>query len=128
MKQLRVAAEKGNAGAQFNLGIMYDRELGDDGHFSRENRAEAIKWLSMSARQGLPRAQSKLAEVYASEPAERGDQVKACAWYLVAMTGVSGIHLNRAEAEYDRVASRLRPGQIMTAKRNARAFIEALPS
>jgi TPR repeat protein len=38
---------------------------------SKDDRAEAIKWLLVAAERGLPRAQSKLAELYARPPFSR---------------------------------------------------------
>ena len=68
-KHLLQAAEHGDAEAQFNLGIMYENGL-DDSHFAVEgNRPEAVRWLLAAAEQGLPRAQIKIAEMYAGEPA-----------------------------------------------------------
>ena len=40
-------AEEGNAFAQFNLGIMYDYDIGD--------YKKAVKWYGLSAAQGLMR-------------------------------------------------------------------------
>ena len=68
MKHLRHAAESGEAAAQFNLGILSDSRVDDNGYATEGNRAEAIKWLLAAAEQGLPRAQSRLAEFYANGP------------------------------------------------------------
>jgi TPR repeat protein len=91
-----------------------------------QNRREAIEWLCKAALQGLPRAQAKLAEIYASPPLDRGDEVRACTWFLVATSSVSGIHLHRAKTEFERLAAGLRPGQLREAKRGARAILAHL--
>jgi TPR repeat protein len=65
INHMRLAAEGGEAIAQFNLGIVYNNGLDDNGHDADRNRREAIKWLRKAAQQGLARAQSKLAEIYA---------------------------------------------------------------
>src|SRR6516164_5512720 len=66
IRHLLIAAKSGDAAAQFNLGVLYDSRLDDNGYAIEGNRAEAMKWLLAAAEQGLPRAQSKLAEMYAS--------------------------------------------------------------
>src|ERR1700741_3944007 len=71
MRHLRLAAGSGGAAAQFNLGVLFDRRLGDNGYAIEGNRAESLKWLLAAAEQGLPRAQSRLAEVYAGGPKPR---------------------------------------------------------
>jgi len=86
IKQLLVAAESGDAAAQFNLGVLYDSRLDDNGYAIEGNRAEAMKWLLAAAEQGLPRAQSKLAEMYASGRATPEDLIYACAWFPPVMT------------------------------------------
>jgi len=65
MRRLRLAAESGDAAAQFNLGVLSDGRLDDNGYAIEGNRAESLKWLLAAAEQGLPRAQSRLAELYA---------------------------------------------------------------
>lgn len=45
---------------------------------SEGSRSEAIRWLLAAAEQGLPRAQVKLAELYAGEPDVPGNSIKAC--------------------------------------------------
>jgi len=61
IKHLILAAESGDAAAQFNLGVLCDSRLDDNGYTIEGDRAEAIKWLLAAAEQGLARAQSKLA-------------------------------------------------------------------
>ena len=119
IKHLILAAESGDAAAQFNLGILCDSRLDDNGYMIEGNRAEAIKWLLAAAKQGLARAQSKLAEMYAEGPNAPGDYINACAWFLLATTNLRGIHRHRARSGYDRVSSHLTPAQLATARRLA---------
>jgi len=63
IKHLILAAESGDAAAQFNLGVLCDSRLDDNGYTIEGNRAEAMKWLLAAAEQGLARAQSKLREI-----------------------------------------------------------------
>jgi TPR repeat protein len=92
------------------------------------NRVDAIGWLQRAAHQGLPRAQLKLAEVYADPPQSRGDAVRACTWFRVAMGSTFGVHRHQAKAGYDRVAAALSPGQLRQAEREARAVQRSLLS
>jgi len=125
MRHLRLAAESGKAAAQFNLGVLYDSRLDDNGYAIEGNRVEAIKWLLAAAEQGLPRAQSKLAELYANSPNSPGNYVNACAWYLLATTSCRGIHREQARFGYERMASHLTPAQLVRAKHLARLWRRA---
>jgi TPR repeat protein len=120
MKNLLLAAEHGDAGAQFNLGVLYDNRLDDNDRPTASNHAAAMKWLRHAADQGLPRAQIKLAEMYADRRKAPADYVRACTWYLLATENLSGIHRQRAQTGYARISSRMTPVQIAKAKRLAR--------
>jgi TPR repeat protein len=116
-KELLAAAEQGDADAQFNLGVMLENGVDDNGHAieggkAEAMRAEAAKWLLSAAEQGLPRAQLQLAEAYARGGEAPEDYVKACGWFLVAMTRLSGVHRHRARSGYELVCSRLTPAEI----------------
>ena len=76
-KQLLRAAEAGNASSQYNLGILYDNGLDDNGYAVVGNRHQAVKWLLAAAEQGLPRAQVKLAEIYADASDISGSRAAA---------------------------------------------------
>jgi len=52
-------AEKGNAAAQFNIGMLYHGGLGVD-----LNEAKAIEWYKKSAKNGYPKAQEYLSAGY----------------------------------------------------------------
>ena len=47
------AAERGDAQAQFNLGVMYDKGRGVS-----QDDAEAFKWYRQAAERGLPKPNS----------------------------------------------------------------------
>lgn len=119
MRHLRIAAESGEAAAQFNLGILYDSRLDDNGYVIESDRAEAIKWLLAAAEQGLPRAQSRLAELYAAGSNASGNYVNACAWFLLATASSRGIHRHQARSAYERIAASLTPAQLTESKRLA---------
>jgi TPR repeat protein len=119
LRQGRIAAESGEAAAQFNLGVLYDSRIDDNGYAIEGDRAEAIKWLLAAAERGLPRAQSRLAELYADGPNASGNYVNARAWFLLAAASSRGIHRHQARSAYERVATRLTPAQLTKARRLA---------
>ena len=110
-KHLLQAAERGDAEAQFNLGIMYENGLNDSRYAVEGDRPEAVRWLLAAAEQGLPRAQIKLAEIYAAEPEMSENVVKACEWYLLATKSLRGAHLQKAQSAYQRASFRLTSSQ-----------------
>src|SRR5436305_15326934 len=114
-KDLLQAAKGGDADAQCNLGILYDNGVDDNGRAVEGNRPKAVKWLLAAAEQGLPRAQVKLAEVYADGPDLSGSHASACGWFLLAARGLHGIQLHQARSGYERLASRLSPAEITKA-------------
>ena len=59
MKWYRMAAEQGDKGGQFNLGLMYDRSQGVPHDFK-----EAVKWHRLAAEQGDGDAQLFLGFAY----------------------------------------------------------------
>ena len=119
MRHLRIAAESGEAAAQFNLGVLHDSRLDDNGYAIEGDRTEAIKWMLAAAEQGLPRAQSRLAELYATGPNASRNYVNACVWFLLAATSSRGIHRHQARSGYERIAARLTPAQLIKAQRLA---------
>lgn len=119
MRRLTLAARKGDADAQFNLGVFCDNHTDDNGYPVADNRAEAIKWLSAAAQQGLARAQIKLAEMYMERPDSDGSHADACFWFLLAKGNLSNAHREQARSGYERVAAGLSPAQIDAATRRA---------
>ena len=116
MRQLRIAAQSGEAAAQFNLGVLHDSRFDDNGYVIEGDRTEAIKWLLAAAEQGLPRAQSRLAELYTDSPNTSENDIDACAWFLLATTSARGIHRHYARSGYERIATRLTPAQLTKAE------------
>lgn len=120
MKFLAVSAERGDAGAQFNLGVMFDSRLDDNNHATVGNRNEAIAWLRRAALQGLGRAQARLAQLYADRPLTPDDLVRSRAWYLRAVATSTGAHRSEAQTGLDRVTRHLDALQIARSDRLAR--------
>jgi TPR repeat protein len=118
LHHLRAAAEGGAASAQFNLGIIYDNALDDNGHEVERDRKEAVKWLLKAARQGLARAQAKLADIYS----QQSDLKQAYAWFLVAAENSGGANAQRIHDMIDRLAPKLTEQQIDRATKLARKW------
>jgi len=127
-KHLLQAAKRGDAEAQFNLGIIYENALDDSRYAIEGERPEALRWLLAAAEQGLLRAQIKLAELYAAEPEIPENSVKACGWYLLATTGLRGARLREAQSAYQRASSRLTPSQIAEVRRFAQGWKPKAPT
>ena len=74
-EQCRKPAERGNAGAQFELGLMYGRERDDK---------EAMKWFRLAADQGNAKAQVRLGDIYFHGLGVEQNDAQAVNWYLMA--------------------------------------------
>ena len=74
--RLRGDAEKGNADAQYDLGVMHDR-----GEGVRKDAVEAIRWYQKAAQQGHASAQFILGSRYASGEGIDRDPSQAVHWY-----------------------------------------------
>ena len=72
----RPLADQGNAGAQFNLGLMYDNGKG-----VTQNHAEAVKWYRLAAVQGNARAQSNLGVMFERGQGVTQNHAEAVKWY-----------------------------------------------
>src|SRR5205085_11025889 len=94
-KRLLQAAEAGDAGSQYNLGVLYDNGLDDNGYAVAGNRPQAVRWLLAAAKRGLPRAQVKLAEIYADAPDISGSHALAGGSFLLAARGSHAVHRHR---------------------------------
>lgn len=82
-------AEAGDAGAQFNLGLMYD-----NGEGVPKDAAKAVEWYQKAAAQGDASAQNNLGWMYDNGEGVSKDAVKAVAWYQKAAAQ------DHAEAQY----------------------------
>lgn len=126
--RLLQAAHRGDAEAQFNLGIMYENGLDDSRYVAEGNRTEAMRWLLAAAEQGLPRAQIRLAEIHAGELETPGNSVRACQWYLLATTHLRGAYLQKAQIAYQRISVHLTPADNAEVRRFAQAWKPTPPA
>jgi TPR repeat protein len=89
-KQIRLAAEQGDAGAQYILGVIYATGRGKP-----EDDREAVKWFRLAAEQGFAEAQYKLGFMYAQGRGVPADDREAAKWFrLAANQGHAGAQYN----------------------------------
>jgi TPR repeat protein len=72
-------AEHGDAGAQFNLGVMYEKGRGVS-----QDDAQAVAWYSKAAEQGIALAQFNLGTMYEQGRGVSQDDAQAVVWYRKA--------------------------------------------
>jgi tetratricopeptide (TPR) repeat protein len=90
MKHYRKAADQGHAGAQVNVGYLYDRGLG-----VQQDYAEAMKWYRLSADQGNATAQNNVGVLYHNGWGVPQDHGEALRWYR------KGTDQNYADSQYN---------------------------
>jgi TPR repeat protein len=79
LKEWKPLAELGNADAQYNLGIMYDKGRG-----VLQNYKIAVKWYTLAAKQGLASAQFNLGVRYDNGQGVLQNYKTAVKWYTLA--------------------------------------------
>lgn len=79
LEQTKEAAERGEASAQYNLGLHYV-----DGRGVTKDNAEAAKWFRKAAEQGNANGQFELGYMYESGKGVAKDQAEAAKWYQKA--------------------------------------------
>ena len=90
VKAFRIAAEKGNAKAQFLLGACYYNGKGVE-----RDVDEAVRWTRKAAEQGYVEAQCSLGCTYADGNGVDKDMAEAARWFRkAAKEGYAGAQLN----------------------------------
>jgi uncharacterized protein len=149
LKEFKTAAERGNAEAQFLVGVMYA-----NGEGVPQDYTEAAKWYRKAAEQGYADAQRELAELHKGVPGVPQDYAEVVKWYRKAAQqgdafaqmglGARYAHgegvpqdfvqaymwfdlaaandLKLAQAIRDQVAASMTPAQIAEAQRLAREW------
>ena len=79
LKLFRLAADQGNAVAQYNIGLIYK-----NGNGVPQNYAQAVKWYRLAADQGNADAQSNLGHMYGDGKGLARDYAEALKWYRLA--------------------------------------------
>ncbi len=118
-QEFRDAAARGNAEAQYKLGLMYSRGVGvgiDD--------AEALKWYSLAAAQGHAKAQYNLGMMYYFGKGVPRDRVAAYRWVLISAAGGEPVAREAMEA----LAGKLSSEEVAQAREAARAWEKAHPN
>ena len=116
LREFRPLAEQGNAGAQNNLGVMYEKGKG----VSQDDKT-AVKWYRLAAKQGQANSQYNLGYMYENGRGVLQDYVRAHMWYNLAASqgGTEYATKNR-----DIVAKKMTPSQIKKAKKLARECVK----
>ena len=107
----------GDAGAQFNLGLMYA-----DGEGVTQDDIEAVRWLRLAADQGHATAQHNLGVMYQNSRGVPQDYVEALMWFNLAAAPASGYDRDMSLKGRDALAERMTPEQIAEAQRRAREW------
>ena len=106
-------AERGNAEAQFRIGIMHDKGRGVP-----ENDAEAIAWYRKAADRGHLEGQINLGVMYARGQGVRKDNVMALYWFTLASEGGSRYALSNRQL----LAGRMPTSDIKAAEKLAKKW------
>ena len=118
LREWRPLAEQGNAGAQYNLGIMYYKGQG----VPRDD-AEALQWFRKAAEQGYAKAQYNLGVMYGNGRGVPQDYAQAHMWFnLAASRFPPGEDRDQSVKNRDIVAKRMTPAQISEAQKLAREW------
>lgn len=110
-KLYRPLAEKGNAEAQYVLGMMHRAGRG----VPRDNK-EASKWYQLAAEQGHPIAQFYLGWMYAHGKSVPQDYVKSYMWIDIAIANVTGEARKEFIVDRDSLAAAMTADQIAKAR------------
>jgi TPR repeat protein len=90
LREWKPLAEQGDATAQYNLGVMYDKGQGVPKDYKT-----AVKWYKLVAEQGYAVAQSNLGVMYANGEGIPQDYKTAMKWYrLSAKQGFANAQSN----------------------------------
>ena len=107
-KEMKPLAEQGDAVAQYNLGIMYDKGKG-----VAQNYTQAVAWYKKAAAQGFASAQYNLALMYAKgQGVPQNYKIAYILFNLAASNGDADATQNR-----DIAAAKLSPATIEDAQR-----------
>lgn len=79
VKLFKPLADKGNALAQINLGLMYGKGQGVTQDFQ-----ESMKWYRLAAEQGNAQAQTNIGVMYSNGQGVPQDYKEAAKWYRLA--------------------------------------------
>ena len=116
--ETKAKAEAGDAIAQYNLGVMYNKGEGVEWNFK-----EAAKWYRKAAEQGNAIAQSNLGFKYERGQGVEQNNLIAYAWRNIAATNGD----QNAKKNKSIVAKKMTPTQITKAETLAKEMIKKNP-
>jgi len=115
-KEFRASAEQGNAEAQYNLAMLYDRGLGVE-----NDDSEALKWYREAAEQGYAKAQYNLGMMYYFGKGVPQDKEAGYQWVILAADRGE----KAAKDAMTELAKKLSSEQITNARAAAKAWSQA---
>jgi len=115
LKKLQPIAEKGNAEAQFRLGLMYR-----EGKGVAQDDKQGVAWLSKAAEQGQAEAQENLAFGYAKGLGVERDWVQADKWFSIAAASGKETAINNQKV----VEVHMQPEDIAKANTLAKEWLD----
>ncbi len=118
LSEWRPLADQGDAVAQYNLGVLYEKGQG-----APQDYAQARQWYEKAAAQEHAKAQSNIGLLYAKGHGVPRNVVQAHKWYNLA--GANGY--NRGVELRDAVAKQMTPAQIDKAQKLAREWKPKMP-
>jgi len=116
LSELKKLASQGNPGAQYSLGMRYDK-----GDSVRQDYREAMHWYLLAADKGHIRAQARVAALFWAGRGIPQDYSKAYYWGLLAQAG--GDETGRTIVQ--QTAPYLSPAQIAAEQRQAENWLHA---
>ena len=117
-EKIKANAVKGDALAQYDLGLMYYHGKG-----VLKDVNEAVKWWAIAAIRGQENAQYTLGVMYSKGEGVLKDDVTAYAWYNIAAANGSKI----AKGNKPKIAKDMTPEQIAKARELSREMIKKNP-
>jgi TPR repeat protein len=124
LQTLHTQATKGDAKAQYNLGVLYDpgygvHQLYDPEHGVHQDYGKARQWYEKAAAQGHTGAQNDLGVMYAYGHGVPKDDVRAYMWVSLAVAHSTGDPKKYAAINLGFLTHRMTPAQIAEAQRLA---------
>lgn len=112
-KEWRPLAEQGDAGDQFNLGLLYL-----DGRGVPLDLEQAVKWFTRAAEQDYEKAQLNLGAMYGAGQGVKRDYVQAYKWLNICASKGNA----KCAAQRDLVAKKLSASKLSSAQHLASAW------
>jgi len=120
LRLLRPLAQKGNAEAQNNLGLMYAMGRGVP-----QDYAAAERWYHMAADKGVASAQNNLGVMYTGGQGVKQDYIQAYMWFTLAassFTGSEAEQRSKVVKNRDALAADMTQAEIAEAQKLAREW------